>query len=453
LREALAGSHQDFTAAPLGRAIFLLALPMVLEMAMESLFTIVDVLWVARLGADAVATVGLTESMISLVFAVAIGLSAAAAAMVARRIGERDPAGAGSAAVQALGLGLLVSLPLGGLGATLAPLALRAMGASPAISAHASFTRVMLGGNATILLLFLTNGIFRGAGDAAIAMRALWLANLINLILDPCLIFGLGPFPKLGLVGAAVATTIGRGVGVAYQVAVLLRGRGRVAIARHQLRLDPAVMRRLARLSTGGMLQALISTSSWLGLVRILAQFGNIALAGYTIAIRIIVFAILPSWGLSNAAATLVGQNLGAARPDRAARSVWLTGACNMVFLAAIAVVFVALAGPIVGLFTRERAVAEVAASALRIISYGYVFYAWGMVMVQAFNGAGDTFTPTLINIGCFWLWQIPLAYTLAGPFGLGAGGVFWAIAVAYSTSAVVGIVLFRRGGWQRRTV
>jgi putative MATE family efflux protein len=311
----------------------------------------------------------------------------------------------------------------------------------------------MLGGNATILLLFLINGIFRGAGDAAIAMRALWLANLVNIVLDPCLIFGLGPFPELGATGGAVATNVGRGAGVVYQFYRLAQGSGRLSISRRHLRLDFDVMLRLLRLSLGGIGQFLIATASWLGLVRILTPFGSAALAGYTIALRIIVVAILPSWGMSNAAATLVGQNLGAGKPERAERSVWRTGFYNMVFLAGVAVVFIALAEPLIRLFSQDPEVVRIGADCLRLISYGYVFYAYGMVMVQAFNGAGDTATPTYINIACYWLFQIPLAWALARSLGLGPRGVFLAITISESLIAVVGMLAFRRGSWKTRTV
>jgi putative MATE family efflux protein len=328
------------------------------------------------------------------------------------------------------------------------------MNATPEIIAVGTgYGRIILGGNIVIMFLFLNNAIFRGAGDATIAMRSLWIANIINLVLDPCLIFGLGPFPRLGVTGSAIASTIGRGVGVLFQLYVLSRGQGRVRISRQQMRVDPRVMLRLLRVSIGGMFQFLVATASWLGLVRIVAIFGGAALAGYTIAIRIIIFAILPSWGMSNAAATLVGQNLGAGKPERAERSVWVTGFCNMVFLGLVTIVFVAFARPLINIFTTDPEVVPYGIDALRYISYGYVFYAYGMVMVASFNGAGDTTTPTLINLACYWLFQIPLAYTLALPIGLGARGVFLAICIAESTIAVVGILVFRRGKWKTRKI
>lgn len=321
------------------------------------------------------------------------------------------------------------------------------------VASGAGFTRVTLGFNAVILLLFLINAIFRGAGDAAIAMRVLWIANLINLALDPCLIFGLGPFPALGVQGAAVATTCGRGIGVVIQLFTLFGGRGRVALARRHLKIEPAAMLRMLRLSGSAILQVMIGTASWIGLVRILSSFGSAALAGYTIAIRILVFALLPSWGMSNAAATMVGQSLGARKPDRAEKSVWIAGFYNMIFLGSVGVVFVAFARPLIGLFTSDPAVVPVGVACLRTVAYGFLFYAYGMVMVQAFNGAGDTFTPTLINFFCFWAFEIPLAYLLAKPFGWGPRGVFWAIAIAFSLVAVIGSLAFRAGRWKQKKV
>lgn len=454
IREALRVSHGDFTEGPIGRAVILLAIPMVLEMALESVFAVVDVFWLSKLGAAAVATVGLTESMLALIYALAIGLAMSATAMVARRIGERDRERAARTAVQAIALGVLIAVPLGLAGALLAPRLLGWMGAAPDVVASGSrFTAVMLGGNVVIVLLFLINAIFRGAGDAAIAMRVLWLANAINLVLDPCLIFGWGPFPALGVTGAAVATTTGRGIAVLVQLLTLARGTGRVAIRREHLRLDPKTMLALLRLSGSAIVQSLIGTASWIGLVRILSSFGSAALAGYTIAIRIVIFALLPSWGMSNAAATLVGQNLGARRPERAARSVFLAGLYNMAFLGVVGLGFFLFPGALVGLFTADAAVAPVATEGLRIVAAGFLFYAWGMVLVQSFNGAGDTWTPTVINFFVFWLWEIPLAWVLAVRLGLGPRGVFLAITVAFSTLAVVGGLLFRRGKWKEKKV
>ncbi len=426
---------------------------MVLEMVLESVFAVVDVFWVSKLGPDAVATVGITESMLALLYAVAIGLSMAATATVSRRTGEKDPEGASAAAVQAISLGVAIAVPVGIFGAIFAPRLLALMGAPPGVLAQAGFTRVMLGGNVVILLLFLINAIFRGAGDAAIAMRVLWLANIINLILDPCLIFGWGPFPALGVQGAAIATTCGRGVAVLVQLFVLFRGRGRIAVAMRHLHLDPAVMLRMLRLSGNAILQVMIGTASWIGLVRILSTFGSSVLAGYTIAIRIIVFAILPSWGMANAAATMVGQSLGAGKPDRAEKSVWIAGFYNMIFLGAVGLVFVTFPHFLIGLFTTDPAIIPIGVSCLRTVAFGFVFFAYGMVMVQAFNGAGDTFTPTVINFVCFWILEIPLAYVLAKPLGLGPVGVFRAIAIAFTTIAIVGSIAFKRGRWKGKKV
>ncbi|HKV63269.1 MAG TPA: MATE family efflux transporter [Candidatus Acidoferrum sp.] len=450
IREALRGSHQDFTAGNLNRAILLLAIPMVMEMVLESLFAVVDVLWVGRLGADSIATVGLTEALLSLVMAISFGLSLSTTAMVARRIGEKDPAGAAVAGVQAIAIGLAVSAIIGipciFYGADL----LRAMGASPQVVAVGSgYARIALGGSAAIMLLFLNNAIFRGAGDAAIAMRLLWVSNIINLILDPCLIFGWGPFPRLGVTGAALATFTGRSIGVLYQFYRLLRGTERIRILRTQIRINLRVLLRLLRVSLTGILQFLIAHTSWIGLVRIVSIFGSAALAGYTIAIRIVIFIILPSWGLSNAAATLVGQNLGAKQPERAEKSVWRTGLYNMVFLGGIGLFFVLFAEPVIRLFTSDPAVVPLAVSCLRIISYGNIGYAYGMVMLQAFNGAGDTVTPTIVNFFGFWLLEIPLAYFLAIPGHMQSNGVFWSIVIAEGAIAAVSIVLFKRGRWK----
>jgi putative MATE family efflux protein len=454
VREALRGSHQDYTIGSLDRAILLLSIPMVLEMVLESLFAVVDVFWVARLGPEAVATVGLTESLLSLVFAIGLGLAMSTTAMVARRIGEKDPEGAAIAGVQAIALGLLVSLVLGTPCFLLAPKLLQLMGASPAIiHVGSGYARIALGGCGVLVMLFLNNAIFRGAGDAAIAMRLLWVSNILNLILDPCLIFGLGPFPKLGVTGAALATFTGRGIGVLYQFYRLLRGTERLRILIRQIRVNLPVMLRLIRVSITGILQFAIAHSSWIGLVRIVSFFGAAALAGYTIAIRIVIFVILPSWGMSNAAATLVGQNLGAQKPQRAETSVWRTGLYNMIFLGIIGVIFFIFANPIVGLFTTDATVLPVAARALRILSCGNIGYAYGMVMLQAFNGAGDTVTPTIINFFGFWLLEIPLAYELAMHTSLYSDGAFVAIVVAECAIAATSIVLFRQGRWKRQKI
>src|SRR5271157_2149246 len=454
LVEAVRGSHQDYTTGSLNRAILLLAVPMVLEMVLESLFAVVDVFWVGRLGANAVATVGLTESMLSLVFSVGMGLSLSTTAMVARRIGEKDHEGAADAAVQAIILGLIVSVAVGLPCLLYAPRLLQLMGASPEIvSVGSGYARICLGGSCAVLLLFLNNAIFRGAGDAAIAMRLLWVSNIINLVLDPCLIFGWGPFPRMGVTGAALATFIGRSIGVIYQFYRLLKGTERIHILRRQIRLHFGVLLRLVRVSMTGILQFAIAHTSWIGLVRIVSVFGAAALAGYTIAIRIVIFVILPSWGLSNAAATLVGQNLGAKKPERAEQAVWRTGFYNMLFLGSVGVFFILMAEPIVRLFTQDPAVVPLAASCLRIISYGNIGYAYGMVMLQAFNGAGDTVTPTIVNFFGFWMLEIPLAYWLAIPMGLRSKGAYIAIVIAEGAIAAASAGLFKRGKWKTQKI
>lgn len=455
ITEAVRGSHQDYTAGNLNRAILLLAIPMVLEMVLESLFAVVDVFWVARLGSDAVATIGLTESMLSLVFAIGLGLALSTTAMVARRIGEKDPEGAAVAGVQAIFLGLGLSVAIGVPCFIFAPELLRRMGASPDIIATGTwYARIALGGGSgAIVMLFLNNAIFRGAGDAAIAMRLLWVSNILNLILDPCLIFGLGPFPRLGVTGAALATFTGRSIGVLYQFYRLVRGTERLRVLHRQIRLNLGVLWRLWRVSLTGIFQFIIANTSWIGLVRIVSIFGAAALAGYTIAIRILIFVILPSWGLSNAAATLVGQNLGAKQPERAESSVWRTGIYNGIFLGVIGVVFAIFATPIVRLFTNDPSVIPLAASALRLVSYGNVGYAYSMVMLQAFNGAGDTVTPTIVYFFGFWLFEIPLAYWLAIPVGLKSSGVYLSIVIAECAISIVSILLFRRGRWKLRQI
>ena len=404
VREALRGSTLDYTTGSVGQAILVLAIPMVLEMSMESVFAVVDVFFVSRLGAQAIATVGLTESMLTLIYTIAMGLGIGVTAMVARRIGEHDPEGASRAAMQSIWLGVLLALALGISGALLAPQLLAVMGAAPSVIATGStFTRVMLGGNASVLMLFLLNAIFRGAGDAAIAMRTLWLANAINIALGPCLIFGLGPFPELGVTGAAIATTIGRSTGALYALVLLLRPGARVHLSRRYLQLDPVLMWRLVRLSASGTFQVFIGMASWILLIRVIAGFGSEALAGFTIGMRVIAFALLPSWGMSNAAATMVGQALGAGQPERAERAVWIAGRYNLYFLGVVCVAFIALAPQIVGLFSRDPGVARYGVDCLRIVATGFIFYAYGMVLTQAFNGAGDTkrlVKPSFVGIG-----------------------------------------------------
>jgi len=454
LLEALRGTRIDYTTAPVGRAVIMLAVPMVVEMAMESIFAVADVYWVAHLGADAVATVGLTESMLTLIYTAAMGLSIGATALVARRTGEHDPEGASRAAGQSILLGVGVSAAIALLAAPKAAGLLGLMGASPEVVRDGrGFTTIMLGGNATVLLLFLLNAVFRGAGDAAIAMRVLIFGNALNIILGPCFIFGLGPFPELGVAGAAVATNIGRGSAVLVQIVTLASGRGRVRVARRHLRFDLPTMSGVLRLSGLGTVQILIGTASYIGLVRILSVFGSGALAGYTIGIRIILFALLPAFGISNAAATMVGQNLGAGSPERAEEAVWTAARYNMVFLGAIGLLFLIGAPVITGRFSEDPLVQPFAIACLRTVSLGFVFYAAGMVLTQSFNGAGDTWTPTVINLFVFWAWEIPLAWWLSTHFELGARGVFIAMTIAYSTLAVVSAILFRRGTWKTRRV
>lgn len=454
IREAVGGSKRDFTKGSIGQAIFLLSVPMVLEMVMESVFAVADVFFVGKLGADAVATVGLTESLMTIVYTAGIGLSIGVTAMVARRTGENDPEGAARVAAQALILGAIVSLIIGVIGVLFGPQLLAVMGASRSVTEMGgTFTRVMLGGSGVVIYLFLINAVFRGAGDAAIAMRVLWFANLINIALGPCLIFGLGPFPELGVTGAALATTIGRGCGVLFAFSSLLRPHSRVRLLPRHFRIEMALIRSLVRLSASATFQVLIGTMSWIGLVRIVSTFGSQALAGYTIGFRIIIFALLPSWGMSNAAATMVGQSLGAGKPDRAEKAVWLAGFYNMCFLGLIGLVFVVFPGQIVSQFTNDPAVYRYAVDCLRTVAFGFLFYAYGMVLTQSFNGAGDTRTPTIINLFIFWLWEIPLAYLLAKVFGLGPHGIFWAVTIAFSSLAIVSAIVFKQGKWKKSVV
>jgi putative MATE family efflux protein len=454
LREAVRGSEQNFTEGGIGRAIFLLSVPMVLEVLMESLFGIVNVYWVAHLGREQAAAVGVTESLLTIVITVAMGLSMGTTAMVARRIGEKDPEGAARVAEQAILLGVLISIPIGVGGALFSKQLFQAMNAEAGVSGvGGGYLTVIFGANVVIMLLFMINAIFRGAGDAAIAMRVLWTGNLINLVLDPCLIFGLGPFPELGVTGSAIATTIGRGIAVIYQFITLSAGGGRVPVRLSRMLPNFSLMKSLLRISLGGMFQILVATAAWVLLMRIVGLFGSAAQAGYTIAIRIIWVTLLPSWGMSNAAATLVGQNLGAQKPERAEKSVWLAGHSNAVFLTAVAVIFIVFSEYLIRIFTNDQTVIPYGVDALRYISYGYIFYGYGMVMAAAFNGAGDTYTPTIMNLVCFWLIQIPLAYSLAKWTGLGTKGVFLAITIAESILAVIAMLVFRRGKWKEKKV
>jgi putative MATE family efflux protein len=454
LRDAVRGKEHDYTTGPIGKAIILLSVPMILEMAMESLFAVTDIFFVAKLGADAVAVVGFTESILAIIYAMAIGLSIGVTATVARRVGEKNTDAAASVAVQAVVLGLIVSAILGVTGVLLAPTLLKILGASPSvIELGTPFARIMLGGEVTVILLFLANAIFRGAGDAFIAMRVLWLANIFNIVLGPLLIFGVGPFPELGVTGAAVATTTGRGIGMVFALSQLFRSKSRIHVQRKHIRIEPETMIRLLRLSVSGAFQMLIATASWIGLVRVMARFGSTALAGYTIALRIIMFALLPSFGMSNAGATMVGQALGAKNPERAERSVWRAGLYTAIFLGFVGGAFILFAPSIVEFFTNDVAVQRYAVDCLRVVSAGFLFFAYGGVVTQAFNGAGDTWTPTVLNFFIFWLWEIPLAYVLANTLNMGPHGVFLAISIAFSTLAVVSVILFRRGKWKGQVV
>lgn len=454
IREALAGAHgRDFTEGPIGRSIFILAVPMVLEMVMESIFAVVDVFVVAHLGAEAVATVGLTESMMTMLYALAMGLSIGAGAMVARRIGEKNGEAAAHTAAQVILFGAMMAALLGTLGVLFAPNLLRVMGGSSDVLAHATFTRIMLGGNISVVLLFLLNSVLRSSGDAAIAMRVLWLANAINIVLCPTLVLGLGPVPALGIKGAAIATTIGRGIGVAFALSRLFRPGARVELHARHFAFDPALIMRVIRLSASATVQVFIGMVSWIGLVRILATFGSAAIAGYTIGIRIVIFALLPSFGLANAAATMVGQALGARKPERAERAVWTAGRYGMWFLGGVGLMFVLFASRIVAIFTGDPAVARYATATLRTVALGFPFYAYGMVLTQSFNGAGDTRTPTYINLFVFWLFELPLAWVLANSFGFGPQGAFAAATAAFCTLAVLSAVLFRRGRWKTQRV
>lgn len=428
----------------------MLSIPMILEMVMESLFAVVDIYFVGKVSVNAIATVALTESVIMIVYAISIGLSMAATAMVARRIGEGNHKDASQVAMQAIILTLLISIIFSIAGLLFPKQILALMGGEADLIAEGfGYTRIMLAGNATIMLLFLINAVFRGAGDASIAMRALWLSNGLNIMLDPILIFGLGPIPAYGVEGAAIATTIGRGCGVLYQIAQLTGTNSVIKLAWHQFRIKVDTVIRILKIALGGIGQYMIGTLSWLFLIRISAIFGSEVLAGYAVAFRIIMFTILPSWGLANAAATLVGQNLGAGQPGRAEQSVWKCAFYNMIFLGVVSLVFGIWAEEFVSIFSSEVEVVKYGAMALRVICFGYIFFAYGMVIGQAFNGAGDTRTPTIINLFCFWLFEVPLAYSLAIVFELGPQGIFMAIAFAVVLLAIVSVLIFKRGHWK----
>jgi len=455
LREAVRGTSADFTTIPIGRAVLLLAVPMVLEMFMESVFAVADVFFVGRLGLiDAISTVGITESLMTIVYAVAMGLSVGAAATVARRIGEGDHDGAARAAVQSMIMGLAVGAVVGLTGILFAPDLLRLMGADEGVvSTGTRFARVMIGASGGVTLLFIVNSVFRGAGDAAIAMRVLWIANAINITLGPCLIFGLGPFPRLGVTGAAIGTSIGRWTGVLIQVYVLTRPDGRLRIQWLHVRFDRQVMRKILSISGAATFQNFIGTASYMGLVRIISAFGSAAIAGNTIGIRIFLFGLLPSWGVSNAAVTLVGQNLGAGHPDRAEQSAWKICVYNTVCLVSIGAIFVMFAPLIVSAFTRDAVVASHAIACLRIVSAGFLFYGYGMTLTAAFNGAGDTRTPTLINLVSLWLLEIPLAWALANPLGFGPKGAFIALSAGFSMMCFLSVWIFRQGRWKTQRI
>ncbi len=452
LRESLRDSDEDYTKGPINRALGLLAIPMMLEMSMESIFAVVDIAFVSRLGTDAIAAVGITEALITVLYAVAVGLGMGVTAMVARRIGANEREAAARVTGQAIWLGAGLSLLIGLPGSFYAADMLRLMGASTGvIETGTGFAAVLLGGSASIIYLFVLNAAFRGAGDASVALRSLWLANGLNIILDPCLIFGLGPFPEMGVTGAAVATTIGRSVGVIYQLWFLFDGRGRLRFRLRNLALVPPVLGRMLVISTGGIGQFLIATSSWIIVMRIVAIYGSTAVAAYTIGLRIFEFIWLPSWGLGNAAATLVGQNLGAGQPDRAERSTWRAAKYNAVFMTSVGILVALFAPGIAGLFTNDPDVLRYGTSCLRILAIGIPMYAVGMIVTQALNGAGDTATPTVINFLCFWILQIPLAYWLATSQSLGPNGVFWAIVVSESLVTVLGVAVFTRGKWKQQ--
>jgi len=452
LRESLRDSEEDYTKGRINRALGLLAIPMMLEMSMESIFAVVDIAFVSRLGTDAIAAVGITEALITVLYAVAVGLGMGVTAMVARRIGAKEREAAARVTGQAIWVGAGLSLLIGIPGSFYAADMLRLMGASTGvIETGTGFAAVLLGGSASIIYLFVLNAAFRGAGDASVALRSLWLANGLNIILDPCLIFGLGPFPEMGVTGAAVATTIGRSVGIVYQLWYLFDGRGRLRFRLRDLALVPPVLGRMLIISIGGIGQFLISTSSWIIVMRIVAIYGSTAVAAYTIGLRIFEFIWLPSWGLGNAAATLVGQNLGAGQPDRAEKSTWRAAKYNAIFMTSVGVLVIVFAPGITGLFTNDSDVLRYGTSCLRILAIGIPMYAVGMIVTQALNGAGDTRTPTAINLVCFWILQIPLAYWLATDLALGPDGVFWAMVVSESLVTILGVAVFRRGKWKQQ--
>jgi putative MATE family efflux protein len=450
LKDAIRGSEADYTEIKIGKAIFLLAVPMILELIMESVFAVVDIYFVGSLGASAVATVGLTETYLFLLYSIAMGLSMAVTAIVARRVGEKEKEKAGISAVQAIIIAVIASIPFSIAGIFFAKDLLALMGGDDWVLQHGSgYMQWMLGGNLVIMLLFMINAIFRGAGDAAIAMRVLWIANGFNIILDPMLIFGWGPIPAYGIEGAAIATNIGRGIGVALQVWLLFKGGKHIKVLKSYLTINWAIITQIIKTSLGGIGQMIVAMTSWIFIMRIISEFGSEAIAGATIAIRIMMFSMMPAWGMSNAAATLVGQNLGAKQPDRAERSVWITGFWNMAFLICVAVIFFLFSDKLIGIFTDDARVITIGSEWLHIVSYSYFVYGWWMVSSQAFNGAGDTITPTKINLVFFWLIQIPLAYTMSKILDLGYIGIFWAIFISETSVGLFTLWLFTRGKWK----
>jgi putative MATE family efflux protein len=450
VKEAIKGTEADYTQININRAILLLAIPMILELIMESTFSVVDIYFVGRLGASAVSTVGLTETYLFLLYSVAMGLSMAVTALVARRIGEKNTEIAGLTAGQAVIIGFLSSIPFAFAGVFFAKDLLKLMGADAWVLENGyHYTQWMLGGNVVIVLLFVINSIFRGAGDPAISMRILFISNIANIILDPLLIFGLGPIHPLGITGAAIATTCGRTIGVIVQFWLLFRGGKHIHVKISQFYPDLKILAGIIRTSLGGVGQMLIGMTSWIFLMRILASISNEAVAGSTIALRIMLFTIMPAWGLSNAAATLVGQNLGAGHPERAESVIWKTGFYNMLFLILISVVFFLFNRSLMSIFTNDGQVIEIGGTWLRILSYSFFVYGWWMVATQAFNGAGDTRTPTLINLVFFWFVEIPLSFLLAVVFHWGYSGVFWGVFFAETSMGLVTLWLFKRGKWK----
>ncbi|WP_057940367.1 MATE family efflux transporter [Algoriphagus resistens] len=454
IKDALKGKEQDFTSLPLKTAIFVLAIPMILEMMMESAFAVVDIFFVAKLGEHAIATVGLTESVVVLVYAMGFGISMAATALISRRFGEKEYKEAGAAAFQLLIVGGVISIILGILGWVFAPDILGLMGAeAKVIETGVSYTRIIFAGNTAIMLLFLLNGAFRGAGQAHHAMRSLWIANGLNMVLDPVLIFGIGNWAGFGLEGAAIATTFGRGVGVVYQLYHLFNGKHKLQILKENIVISWEIIKKIMEIAVGGMGQFLIDSVSWIALTRMNAEFGSASLAGFTIAFRILIFTLLPAWGLSGAASTLVGQNLGAKQPGRAEKAVWLTTRYTVIFMASVTGIYLLFNQELAGFFTDIPEVQAVAAQGLWVVVLGYVFFAVGMVLTQAFNGAGDTKTPAWINIGVLWFIEIPLAYLLAFTFGLAHLGIFISISFSHSFHSLVALYFFRKGKWKLKEV